>query len=155
MASWNHRILAIVAVLGWPLLVWAQDQEEDPAEEPEVEATAGDVKVPEPLDIPPDLTPGPTCPPDCTEFQVVWITKVKPSYPPAAKRSGIEGEIAYVTVFDKTGKVESITYLEGKKIFEVDSVWAIEQWRAEPMMGADGEPTKFRVTIRMVYKLSG
>jgi TonB family protein len=61
------------------------------------------------------------------------ITKVKPVYPPEAKKAGIQGIVVLRTTIKKDGSVSRLEVVSGKPILAKAALEAVQQWRYAPM----------------------
>jgi len=91
--------------------------------------------------------------PELEPDDVVWTVKVAPDYPARAKRAGRTGEVLLRVLFGTDGAPQQIDVVEGPRVFVPFAIRAVEQWRAEPMFDDQGQPIRFRLKIRLKFKL--
>lgn len=104
---------------------------------------------------PVDLVTGPTAgpPPISVEAEdLEWLASPSPTYPPLARQANLEGEIVLKALFGTDGAPETIEILSGPDVFLPETIATVKQWRARPL-SRDGEPVRFRVTIRLRFSL--
>jgi len=81
------------------------------------------------------------------------IHKVQPKYPPAAKKSRIEGLVVLCVTIGKDGGVRSVSATSGPKELVPAAVNALEQWRFRPYL-ANNEPVEASIRIRVNFRLT-
>jgi TonB family protein len=79
-----------------------------------------------------------------------------PSYTPAARKDGIEGEVLMIVTVTEQGTAENIGVLRGLKDGLTErAAEAVRSWQFKPAIGPDGKPIKVRVPIQMKFSLHG
>ena len=61
------------------------------------------------------------------------ITKVRPVYPPEAKKAGIQGIVVLRTTIEKDGSVSHLEVVSGEPILAKAALEAVQQWRYAPV----------------------
>ena len=82
------------------------------------------------------------------------LRMVEPSYPPAAKAAGVEGNVRVRIVVDKLGKVESAEAIDGHPLLQTAAVEAARQLLFEPVE-IDGVPVKVVGTMSYNFSMDG
>ena len=80
------------------------------------------------------------------------IKEVKPVYPEAARKAGVEGVVILEATTDTYGRVASVKVLRGDPLLGQAAVDALEQWVYEPMV-IDGKPKPVVFTVTMRFTL--
>jgi TonB family protein len=77
------------------------------------------------------------------------VKEVKPLYPEAARKAGVEGYVIMEATTDTYGRVASIKVLRGIPLLDQAAIDAVRHWVYEPMV-IDGKPRPmvFTVTVR-------
>lgn len=81
------------------------------------------------------------------------IKKVKPEYPQAAVKAGIEGKVIAEVVTDVYGRVADVTKVEGHPLLNDASVEALKKWIYEPFI-LDGKPVRVKFTVVVSFNLN-
>ena len=85
----------------------------------------------------------------------VLVKQVKPSYPPAARRRGIEGLVRLEAVLDAKGRIEQpVRVLESIPALDDAAITALRDWRFAPARDHGGEAVRviLEVPIRFVLR---
>lgn len=82
------------------------------------------------------------------------VREVKPVYPEAARKAGIEGVVILEATTDTYGRVASVKILRGDPLLGQAAVEALEQWVYEPMV-INGKPKPVVFTVTMRFTLDG
>ncbi len=83
------------------------------------------------------------------------VHQVSPHYPPQLRREGIEGEVVVTFVVDMAGRVITAQVEQGSRTeFAREALAAIKRWRFEPGTRR-GQPVRFRMSLPVVFSLSG
>lgn len=82
------------------------------------------------------------------------LVQIRPTYPPGARRSGVEGTVVLKFVVTESGAVEDVRVVESSPgtTFVTASKAAVARWRFEPARFR-GDAVAVRVTIPMEFKL--
>jgi len=80
------------------------------------------------------------------------VREVKPVYPEAARKAGIEGVVILEATTDSYGRVASVKVLRGDPPLDQAAVDALKQWVYEPMI-IDGKPRPVVFTVTMRFDL--
>jgi TonB family protein len=82
------------------------------------------------------------------------IHKVPPKYPADAKKEGVEGTVVLDAVLGKDGAIRETRVKQGADVRLVDAARAaVEQWRYEPVLNAQGEPVEAVFTVTVRFKI--
>jgi periplasmic protein TonB len=82
----------------------------------------------------------------------VLIHRVKPDYPDAWKREGIQGTVHLHAIIAKDGSVQEVTVIDGDERLAKSAEKAVKKWRYKPTMRS-GEPVDVQTTIAVVFAL--
>lgn len=85
----------------------------------------------------------------------VLVKQVKPTYPPAARRRGVEGLVRLEAVLDAKGRIEDpIRVLESIPALDDAAIRALRDWRFAPARDHGGETVRviLEVPIRFVLR---
>jgi TonB family protein len=82
------------------------------------------------------------------------VHRVKPKYPPTARKAQIEGIVVLCVTVGKDGTVLNVRATSGPKELIPAAVKALEQWRFRPFL-ANNEPVEASIQIRANFRLSG
>jgi periplasmic protein TonB len=80
------------------------------------------------------------------------LTRVAPTYPPEARRAGIEGTVVVQALIGRDGLVKGTRIVKSAPLFDEAALAAIEQWTFEPAQ-SDGEPVAVWVAVPIRFKL--
>ncbi len=81
------------------------------------------------------------------------LSKVDPSYPEAARRSGIEGTVVLDALVGPDGQVEDVQILRGLPLgLSESAAEAVRRWHYRPARGRSG-PVASHKTVRIVFTL--
>jgi protein TonB len=80
------------------------------------------------------------------------IKEVKPIYPEAARKAGIEGVVIIEATTDVYGRVINTKILRSILLLDQAAIDAVKQWIYEPMI-IDGEPRGVMFTVTCKFKL--
>jgi len=123
---------------------------EPPPEEEPPSNVAGDPPPPPRAPAPP--VPVPEGAPGLVEPAVV-ATRVEPSYPETARRSGIEGTVELEVSIDASGRVTDVEVLRGLPMGLSDAaIDAVRKWTWKPARSPAG-PVASRRTVRIRFTL--
>lgn len=77
------------------------------------------------------------------------LKMIKPVYPEAARKEGIEGVVILEATADAKGQVEKVKVLQSVPVLDQAAIDAVKQWIYEPLI-LNGKPTPvvFTVTVR-------
>jgi hypothetical protein len=79
------------------------------------------------------------------------IAKIEPGYPPAAKASGIQGDVKFEAVIGKDGRVVSLKPLSGDALLVEAARAAVMKWVYRPTSLA-GEPVEVVTQIAVAFR---
>jgi protein TonB len=85
--------------------------------------------------------------------QANLIHMVKPDYPKAAKKKGIEGDVVMKALLTKEGVVDTVDVLRGDPILAEAAVKAVKQWRFRPYL-LNGDPVEVETQLTVRFALS-
>jgi len=74
------------------------------------------------------------------------IRRVDPTYPPAARDSGIGGSVVLTAIVSRTGAVENVKFVRGPEPLAEAATEAVRRWSFEPYR-QNGEPVAVQTTI--------
>lgn len=80
------------------------------------------------------------------------IKHVRPQYPKAAMRAGLQGTVKLDTTVDQTGHVTAVEVLGGPGELIEAAVTAVKQWEYTPYL-LDGQPVPVKMTITVNFHL--
>ena len=80
------------------------------------------------------------------------INSVAPIYPPAARSSGVQGEVVVDTTIDKTGKVVKMHVVSGPLMLRESALDSLKRWKYEPS-SLNGEPVEVQMQITIKFRL--
>ncbi|MBU6281518.1 TonB family protein [bacterium] len=83
------------------------------------------------------------------------VRRVPPTYPPDARRRGLEGLVLLEAVLDVEGNVEpGVKVLQSVPELDRAAIEAVRQWRFQPARGRDGSPVRviLEIPIRFVLR---
>jgi len=83
----------------------------------------------------------------------VLIHRVKPDYPDAWKREGIQGTVHLHAIITKDGSVQNITVIDGDARLAKSAEKAVKKWRYKPTM-VNGEPVDVETTLAITFALN-
>lgn len=81
------------------------------------------------------------------------ITKIRPMYPPPARRSRVQGTVNPSIVIDEDGSVQSIDFASGHPLLIPAAVDAVQQWRYSPTW-LNGQPVEVETTVEINFTLA-
>ena len=81
------------------------------------------------------------------------ISSVRPTYPPSAKQTGIQGTVTVMATVEANGTVSSTKALNGPLLLRQSALDSVKQWKYAPGT-TDGRPTAAQVTIAVEFKLN-
>jgi TonB family protein len=81
------------------------------------------------------------------------IRRVPVSYPDAARRAHIEGDVVLSAVIDEKGRVEKISVTSGEPILAQAAVASVAKWRFEPAR-VEGAPQRTNQTITVQFRFT-
>jgi TonB family protein len=88
------------------------------------------------------------------EIQGNLLTKAVPTYPPAAKKARIQGDVALNVVIGADGNIESVRVLSGPKELQQSALDAVRQWTYKPYI-LNGQPVEVETVVHVIYSLKG
>ncbi|BCS88081.1 energy transducer TonB [Pseudodesulfovibrio sediminis] len=82
------------------------------------------------------------------------LTRLDPYYPPAARRTGTEGQVLIRVLVDENGRVESADVIRSEPagVFDAAAIKAVRGWRFSPAQRA-GQPVAVRIDIPISFRL--
>jgi TonB family protein len=81
------------------------------------------------------------------------LSRTDPVYPPAAKNAHIQGTVVLSGVFDREGKVSSVTPVSGPPELIPAAIDCVRQWHEKPYL-LMGEPVEVETTVQVNFTLS-
>jgi TonB family protein len=81
------------------------------------------------------------------------ISSTKPSYPPSARQSNIQGVVTVLLNIDANGKVVGAKPLSGPLLLQQSAAEAVQQWKYSPGL-TDGKPTPSQTTVSLDFRLN-
>ena len=81
------------------------------------------------------------------------LTQTKPDYPPQARASHIQGEVALHATIDKNGNIAEVRALSGDEVLAKSAMDAVLQWKYKPML-VDGDPKEVDTIITVTFSLA-
>jgi len=119
----------------------------------------GDVGLPA---APPSPPPTPPSPPPAFNVHPVRVNvgvqeakliyQVKPSYPPLAKITRVQGVVVLEAVINKEGAIESLRVVSGNTLLNQAALDAVNQWRYKPTL-LSGDPVDVITTVTVTFTL--
>jgi len=87
--------------------------------------------------------------------EIVPLYRVKPNYPPRAKKRGIEGYVVMRFTIDPTGKPVDIEVVESKpkRIFDRDAIRALAKWKYQPKTEQGRSVAQYGEMIKLEFEL--
>jgi len=82
------------------------------------------------------------------------LSRTNPVYPSAARKAHIQGTVVLSGVFDREGKVSSVTPVSGPSELIPAAIDCVRQWREKPYL-LMGEPVEVETTFQINFALSG
>ena len=82
----------------------------------------------------------------------ILIHQVKPDYPDAWKKAGLQGTVHLRATIAKDGTVKDITVVDGDARLAKSAEKALKQWRYKPTT-LNGEPVEAQITVAMAFAL--
>jgi protein TonB len=79
--------------------------------------------------------------------------RVRPVYPYAARRKGVEGAVVLLALVNADGSVDSVRLIRGNAQLAPSAVDALKQWRYEPYY-ANGQPVVFQTQVTVQFQAS-
>lgn len=79
------------------------------------------------------------------------VHKVPPVYPKEAKVAGLEGTVVMKTLVSDSGKVVSVSLVEGNPILAAPAIHAVKQWRYRPYV-RDGKNLAFQTIVLLDFQ---
>jgi protein TonB len=83
----------------------------------------------------------------------VLIHYVKPDYPDAWKREGIQGTVHLHAIITKEGNLQNVTVIDGDARLAKSAEKAVKKWRYKPT-AANGEPVDVETTLAITFALN-
>ena len=95
----------------------------------------------------------PAEPAETSDEAAVLLSKVDPSYPEMARRSGVEGTVVLDAQIGANGRVEDVQVLRGLPLgLSEAAAEAVRRWQYRPARGRSG-PVPSHKTVRIVFTL--
>ncbi len=79
--------------------------------------------------------------------------RVRPIYPYAIRRKGIQGAVVMLASVNSTGSVDSVRVISGNAQLAESAVEAVKQWRYEPYY-SNAQPVNFQTQITVRFQAS-
>lgn len=79
------------------------------------------------------------------------VHKVPPVYPKEVKAAGLEGTVVMKTLVSDSGKVVSVSLVEGNPILAAPAIHAVKQWRYRPYV-RDGKNLAFQTIVLLDFQ---
>jgi TonB family protein len=79
------------------------------------------------------------------------VRSVAPTYPTAARQSGITGNVVIAAEVDKSGNVGAMKVVSGPATLQAPAMTAMKQWKYQPAT-LDGEPISTQVTVTIKFQ---
>jgi TonB family protein len=80
------------------------------------------------------------------------VKKVRPVYPPLARRARIQGTVILKVVINKSGDVENMQLFSGHPMLAPAAIEAVKQWRYKPYL-LNGEPVEVETNVTVNFTL--
>lgn len=87
------------------------------------------------------------------EFPLKPITKIDPVYPPLAKTAKVEGDVVVEIEVDAHGNVNNARVVSGHPLLQNAAINAIRQWKFEPIIDKNGQPSVVNGKITFNFAL--
>jgi TonB family protein len=81
------------------------------------------------------------------------LSEANPTYPPAAKRQGIQGAVLLAVTVSEKGDVKDVQLLAGPPELAAAAADTVRQWRYAPYL-LEGEPSAVITTAFVMFRLS-
>lgn len=91
-------------------------------------------------------------PVNADQQQKKLLQEVRPQYPDAAKKAGVEGIVWLEAMIDREGKVEQVNVISGHPLLAQAAVEAVRQWRYAPTYVGE-RPVAVTTVIRLAFRL--
>jgi protein TonB len=101
--------------------------------------------------LPPTSAPAPVSAPKMLRDPEV-ISMARPTYPPSARQSNIQGTVTVSASLDENGNVVSAKAMSGPLMLRQAAADAVKQWKYSPRL-VDGKPAPSQVTVGVEFKL--
>jgi periplasmic protein TonB len=124
------------------------------------EGEIGEPTPPVPLPPPPPAPPPPAPPaPPVEEAEdvtppVALSGNALPSYPPAARNKGLQGDVVLKVRISVTGEVIDVQLIRGEEPFASVAIAAVRTWRYRPALIA-GQPAPFTRRVQIPFRIRG
>jgi protein TonB len=79
------------------------------------------------------------------------LRHVAPTYPPAARKAGVEGTVVLKTVVNAAGTVEGVRLIEGNAALAANAISAVRQWHYRPYV-RDGKAQPFQTIVLVDFQ---
>ncbi len=80
------------------------------------------------------------------------IHRVNPIFPPAARKDGSEARVVLKCTIGRDGRVRDLVAVSGgPQVFVDAALDAVEQWRYEPALDAEGKPIEVKTTVTLNF----
>ncbi len=79
--------------------------------------------------------------------------RIEPSYPKLAPAAPIQGQVALSAIISKTGDLQDLVPISGRRLLAPAAIEAVKQWRYRPYL-LNGEPVEVETTITVNFHLS-
>ena len=81
--------------------------------------------------------------------------KIIVTYPPDARKAGIEGKVTFSALIGKDGKVEKVTIDKSdNEIFDQPIIDAVKNAEFKPALGIDNKPVRVWYTDTITFKIN-
>ena len=80
------------------------------------------------------------------------LSRVRPNYPPLAKRMGLEGNIVIDAVIDATGKVTNMKVVSGPMLLQGAALDSVRKWNYAPGY-LDDKPVPVKILITVEFRI--
>ncbi len=87
-------------------------------------------------------------------FRLKLVSKTQPSYPAAARKAGVEGDVWLRATIGRDGKVKHLDVVEGPAMLVDAAKDAVKQWVYEPYVIA-GEPKAMQTLLTIHFSFRG
>ena len=81
----------------------------------------------------------------------IRLKRVKPVYPPEAKKAHVRGTVVLHAIISKEGNVTGLKVVVGPEELSESAIEAVKQWKYKPYL-LNGEPVELDTTIEVRYE---
>ncbi len=82
------------------------------------------------------------------------IRQIKPTYPPIAKQTRVQGPVTLQAVISRDGSIQRLRVISGHPLLTGAALDAVQQWRYRPYL-LNGEPVEVETQITVNFILNG